>query len=312
MLTDLFRRTASSSWFQNAVTVVILLAGILVGVETYPALVERHAALLHLLDKVILGVFVIEITVKVGAEGARPWRYFKDPWNVFDFAIVVAAFMPVGSQYVTVLRLVRLLRVLRLVHVLPRLQILVSALLKSIPSMGYVSVLLGLVFYVYAVAGVLLFGENDPFRFRSLPVAMVTLFQVATAEDWSTTLYTQMYGCDQAGYEGREAMCTSPTPYPVLAPFYFVSFILIGTMVILNLFIGVIMNSMEEAQKENEVRTDREEASSTGLVTQKKLISEELEQLEARIGELQEALRAVTRRAMAVERSESGGTSGAG
>jgi voltage-gated sodium channel len=251
-MTDLLRRIAGASWFQNAVTAVILLAGALVGVETYPSIVHAYGGVLHALDKIVLGVFVIEILVKLGAEGSKPWRYFRDPWNVFDFSIVLAAFLPVGSQYVTVLRLVRLLRVLRLVHVLPRLQILVSALLKSIPSMGYVSVLLLLIFYVYAVAGVLLFGENDPFRFRSLPVAMVTLFQVATAEDWSTTLYTQMYGCDQAGYDGREAMCTAPAAYPVLAPVYFVSFILVGTMIILNLFIGVIMNSMQAAADELE------------------------------------------------------------
>jgi len=168
----------------------------------------------------------------MGAEGRRPWRYFRDPWNVFDFVIVALAFLPVGSQYVTVVRLARLLRVLRLVRALPRLQILVGALLKSIPSMGYVSLLLLLIFYVYAVAGVFLFGGNDPFRFGSLQIALVTLFQVATAEHWSTTLYTQMYGCTQAGYDGREALCTAPSARPIVAPFYFISFILIGARVL--------------------------------------------------------------------------------
>jgi voltage-gated sodium channel len=221
-MVETLRRIVDSNHFHNFVTLVILLAALLVGIETYPSVVARHADVLHTLDKLVLGVFIVEIVLKMGAEGRRPWRYFRDPWNVFDFAIVAFAFLPVGSQYVTVLRLARLLRVLRLVHALPRLQILVGALLKSVPSMGYVSLLLLLIFYVYAVAGVFLFGQNDPFRFGSLQIALVTLFQVATAEDWSTTLYTQMYGCAQAGYEGRETLCTAPSASPVLAPFCFI------------------------------------------------------------------------------------------
>jgi voltage-gated sodium channel len=122
------------------------------------------------------------IVMKMGAEGSRPWRFFKEPWNVFDFVIVAVVFLPINSQYATVLRLARLLRVLRLVRAVPRLQILVGALLKAIPSMGYVSLLLFLVFYMYGVAAVFLFGKNDPFRFGDLPTALVTLFQVATAE----------------------------------------------------------------------------------------------------------------------------------
>src|SRR5262245_9166839 len=164
-MVELARRLAEATWFHYFITGVIVLAGALVGVETSPAMIERYGATLHLLDGVILGIFVLEIVIKLLAEGRTPWRYFRDPFNCFDFAIVAVSLLPLGAQYVTVLRLLRLLRVLRLVHALPRLQILVSALLKSIPSMGYVAVFLGLLFYVYGVAGVFLFGPNDPARF---------------------------------------------------------------------------------------------------------------------------------------------------
>lgn len=294
------RNIVLSNAFQHFITGVIVLAAVLVGIETYPSMVARHGTLLHFLDRVVLAIFVLEIVLKMAAEGSRPWRYFRDPWNVFDFAIVAAAFLPMGAQYVTVLRLARLLRVLRLIHALPRLQILVGALLKSVPSMGYVSLLLLLVFYVYAVAGVLLFGPNDPFRFGTLPIALVTLFQVATAEDWSTTLYTQMYGCASHGYDGREALCTAPATYPVIAPLYFISFILIGTMIILNLFIGVIMNGMAEAQDEADQMTERKrlhDATEAGEAGEAETLSRDLSSLEKQVIELQLAIRAIALRA---------------
>jgi voltage-gated sodium channel len=244
------QRIAESAWFHYFVTVVIVLAGLLVGVETSPALVAEHGDLLHLLDRVILGVFVIEIAIKLVAQGSTPWRYFRDPFNCFDFVIVAVTLLPFGAQYVTVLRLLRLLRVLRLVHALPRLQILVSALLKSIPSMAYVGVFLGLLFYVYGVAGVFLFGRNDPAHFGSLGTAMLSLFTVVTLEGWAELMYFQLHGC-QAFAEGTAAaLCQASEPHPVAAPIYFITFILFGTMIVLNLFIGVIMNSMQEAAVE--------------------------------------------------------------
>jgi voltage-gated sodium channel len=191
------------------------------------------------------------------------------------------------------------LRVLRLVHAVPRLQILVSALLKAIPSMGYVSMLLFLVFYIYAVAAVFLFGKNDPFRFGDLPTAFVTLFQVATAEEWVQTLNTNRYGCNVVGYEGREALCTHPMAYPILAPIYFISFILVGTMVILNLFIGVIMNGMEEAEVERTELTERRRLEGGSVVDANEALDEDLKRLETQIEHLTAAVRNVAARARA-------------
>jgi voltage-gated sodium channel len=259
-MSQVARRITESSQFHYFITFVIVLAGLLVGIETSPGLVAEHGATLHLFDRIIVGIFVVEILIKLAAEGRAPWRYFRDPFNCFDFVIVAVTLLPFGAQYVTVLRLLRLLRVLRLVHALPRLQILVSALLKSIPSMAYVGMFLGLLFYVYGVAGVFLFGQNDPARFGTLGTAMLSLFTVVTLEGWAELMYFQLHGC-QAMAEGAAAvaLCKSSHAQPVAAPFYFITFILFGTMIVLNLFIGIIMNSMQEAAVET-ARAEQEKA----------------------------------------------------
>jgi voltage-gated sodium channel len=247
-------QTAEAPWFQHFVTAVILFAGVVVGIETYPAAVERYGTVLHALNDVVLWIFVAEIVVKMGAHGRKPWRYFLDPWNVFDFAIVAVCFMPINAQYVTVLRLARLLRVLKLVRALPKLQVLVGALLKSIPSMVYVSVLLFLLFYLYGVAGTFMFAENDPVHFRNLQMSMLSLFRAVTLEDWTDLMYINMYGSAKYGYDAAMLAEWNPVSraMPVGGAFFFVSFVLMGTMIILNLFIGVIMNGMDEAQAEAE------------------------------------------------------------
>lgn len=241
---------SKSKWFQNLVTIAILIAGVLVGIATYPKFSLKHEIVLELLNKIILGVFIIEILVKIIAEGKKPWLYFTDGWNVFDFIIVAAAFLPFGGSSIAILRLLRLLRVLKLIKALPKLQMLVGALLKSIPSMGYVSILLLLLFYIYAVAGVFFFSENDPIHFQDLQRSMLSLFRVVTLEDWTDIMYINMFGCENYGYEGNMNLCVNSKNSLTLSVTYFVSFVLIGTMIFLNLFIGVIMNGMDEAKNE--------------------------------------------------------------
>ena len=250
---QLMQRVRDAAWFQNGITIVIVLAGVLVGMETYREFAGRHHDLMHVLDQIIIWIFVAEVVVKMVAEYPKPWRYFFDPWNVFDFLIVAACFMPVDAQYVMVLRLARLLRVLKLVRALPKLQVLVGALLRSIPSMAYVSLLLLLLFYVYAVAATFMFSKNDPVHFATLPLSMLSLFRAVTLEDWTDLMYINRDGCDQYGYEGIEHLCTAPEAFPFGAPFLFVSLVMLGTMIILNLFIGVIMNGMDSAREENEL-----------------------------------------------------------
>ena len=268
---------AEAPWFSNFIIGVILFAGVLVGVQTYPSMVENYGGALHFTDQIILWIFVAEIVIKMGAEGSKPWRYFFDPWNIFDFLIVAVCFMPLDAQYVTVLRLARLMRVLKLVNALPELRIIVSALLKSIPSMFYISLLLFIFFYLYAVLAVFTFSTNDPVHFDTLQKAMLSLFRVATLEDWTDVMYINMYGCINYGYQGI-ASCTPETSHAFGwgAAIFFSSFVLVATMVILNLFIGVIMNGMDEARAEmtaeikalKQVDIDAGQASHTDIVSQ--------------------------------------------
>jgi len=254
-----FRQITNSRWFNQFIIWVIIAAGILVGIETYHREDSPWRSTLESLDLLILVIFAAEFAIKIVAEGNRPWNYFRDPWNVFDFTVVavcwLAHFAPsMHAGFVAVIRLARVLRVLRLVHALPQLKLLVNAMLKSIPSMGYVGILLILLYYIYGAMGVFLFGKNDPLHFGTLGTAMLSLFRISTLEGWSEIMYVNMFGCDNPkwGY-GPESGCISPEPHGVAAVLYFVSFVLVGTMIVLNLFIGVIMNAMDEVRAEHEL-----------------------------------------------------------
>ena len=235
---------------------VILLAAVVVGVQTYKEFAQKYSSLLSILDGFILLVFIVEAAIKILAKGNKPQNYFKNPWNVFDFLIVVACLLEpifdLGGEFLPVLRLARILRVLRLVTAIPKLQLLVTCLLKSLPSMFYVSILLFLLFYVYGTLAVFFYGENDPIHFRNLQSSILTLFRVVTLEDWTDVMYINMYGSDSYGYSPKDFSNWTPTPSasPLGAAIFFVSFVLIGTMIVLNLVIGVIMNSMDESNKE--------------------------------------------------------------
>lgn len=246
---DAIARFVQSQLFKTLIIIVILLAGILVGLQTSPTLVDRYERLFSILESTIIGIFVIEFLLKVIAEKDKPWRYFYDPWNVFDFLIVVACFLPIEGKYVMVLRMARLLRVIKLVRALPRLQILVEALFRSLPSMGYVALLMCLLFYIYGVAATFMFGANDPIHFKTLGISILSMFRAVTLEDWTDLMYIQMYGCDRYGYDGQEALCTHPEASPLVGAIFFSSFILIGAFVIINLLIGVMTNSVEESHK---------------------------------------------------------------
>jgi voltage-gated sodium channel len=264
----------ASSRFQRAVLVVILVGAIVVGLETDRGLMERHGTLLKTIDWVVIGLFALEAALKMAQHGKRPYRYFREPWNLFDFTILVVCLLPVGGHFAAVLRLMRVLRALRLVSALPRLQILVSALFKSMPSMGYVGLLLLLLFYIYAVTGVVLFRDNDPIHFGSLDRALLSLFRVVTLEDWTDIMYIQMFGSDVFAIDNPAEVPVNPQAQPILGAAYFVSFVLLGTMVMLNLFIGVVIGSMQEAQAEAQLQI------SPG---RRQRIAEELDELTRRL-----------------------------
>jgi voltage-gated sodium channel len=265
----------ASKPFHHVIVAVIALAGVVAGLETSPAIMAQHGALLHGLDKIILGIFVIEAALKMAMHGRQPWRYFADGWNVFDFLIVVMCLLPVGGPFAAVLRLARALRLLRLVSALPKLQLLVGALLKSLSAMGYVSLLLALLFYIYAVAGIHLFGAHDPKNFGSLGAALLTLFRIVTLDNWGDIFLTQL-----------------PNVPAFKVAVYFVTFIVFGTMIILNLFIGIIMNSMAEMHAEIAERDRAQHERETGEST----LEDELNSLEADLKATQSRLASLRRK----------------
>ncbi|MDZ7880018.1 MAG: ion transporter [Saprospiraceae bacterium] len=253
---SVFKRISENPTFNKFILGVILAAGILVGIQTYHAAAAPYHDILEVLDIIILLIFSAEVLIKILADADNPLLFFKDPWNTFDLIIVAicwaAHFVPsLNADFVAVIRLARVLRVLRLVHALPQLKMLVDAMLKSIPSMGYVGILLLLLFYIYGAMGVFVFGGNDPLHFGNLHTAMLSLFRISTLEGWSEIMYINIYGCDNPkwGY-GPESGCNMPQKHGLAAVIYFVSFVLVGTMIVLNLFIGVIMNAMDEVRAE--------------------------------------------------------------
>jgi voltage-gated sodium channel len=163
------RQLVASRGFSYLVLFLIVTAGVLVGLETLPDFNAEspYGRAVDHLQNIILWLFVAEAAIKIASRGSRPWEYFYDPWNVFDFIVIVICFLPLHASYAAVFRLARILRVLRLVSAVPKLQMLVGALLKSIPSLIYVGSLLLLHFYSYAVMGTFLFRENDPVHFRN-------------------------------------------------------------------------------------------------------------------------------------------------
>jgi voltage-gated sodium channel len=282
------RKIVNAPWFARFILIAIGLTGILAGVETYPLF--RGASPLALAVEwaqyAILCIFVAEMALKITVYGVRPWRYFKNGWNIFDFSIVAASLLPVGVEYLVVLRLVR---VLRLFTALRGLQILLTALLRGIPSLGYVGLLLLLHFYIYSVIGTFAFGSNDPVRFGSLHSSMLTLFQVLTLEGWNDILATEYLGSD-VGYDDAwkqvpEASDRLSIAHPLIAPAYFVSFILIGTMIVLNLVTGVIITSLEEANAAaEETRKHRSPVKEPPAPRDEvQQISEQLQALAARL-----------------------------
>ena len=295
-LPEFCRRIVEASWFTGFIITVIVFAGILVGLETSASLMAEHGGLIGFLNNVVLAIFVAEIILKMTAACPRPWRFFNDGWNVFDFLIVAVCFLPLGASFAPVLRLFRLFRVLRLVSVIPKLQVIVSALLRCLPSMFYVTILLFMVFYIYAVAGTMLFGANDPVHFGGLWTSMLSLFRVVTLEDWTDVMYIQMFGSDV--YEGYnqsiEGHTVTPKAQPLLGAFYFVSFVLAGTMIMLNLVIGVIINGMDEAQKEVADRRLHELLSRGGEGGEQVAREARIANLRQKVSELSEELDRLT------------------
>ena len=244
------RQWVEAPRFQRAITAVILINAVTLGLETSAAVMEAVGPVLLTFDKIVLGIFVVELLLKLFA---YRWAFWRNGWNVFDFIIVAIALMP-ASGSLSVLRALRILRVLRLLSVVPQMRRVIHALLQAIPGMSSIILVLGLVFYVSAVLATKLFGlvehpaDADGLMqewFGTIPRSMYTLFQVMTLESWSMGIV-------------RPTMDLYPWAW-----LFFLPFIVITSFAVLNLFIAIIVNAMQsqhEADRAEEEKGRREEA----------------------------------------------------
>lgn len=212
-----------SSPVQHVIIALIVINAVILGLMTSPDWMADMGGTLQLLDNLILTVFVGEILIKLFAYRLR---FFTNSWNVFDFTVVAIALIP-ASGPLAVLRALRILRVLRLISMVPRLRFVVEALLKAIPGISSIGALMLILFYVFAVMATGLFGQGFPEWFGSIGASMYTLFQIMTLESWSMGIV-------------RPVMEQYPYAWA-----YFIPFILIATFTMLNLFIGIIVDTMQ-------------------------------------------------------------------
>ncbi len=224
-------KLVNAIWFEYFIIGVIIVNGIILGLETSSTIRGLYGDWLYLGNDIALAVFIAEAALKMLALWPRPQRYFRDGWNIFDFLIVVFALVPATGQFAMIARLARLLRVVRLISAIRDLRLIVAALVRSIPSVGHVIVLMSIVAYIYAIMGHALFHEHDPAHWGTLGRALLTLFNLTTLDNWVQIMNTAM-------------------EHHPWAWVYFVSFVVIGTFVVINLFIAIIINSLDEAKAE--------------------------------------------------------------
>lgn len=238
--------------FTNFITLIIIATAIIVGVETdYRD--EENAMIFDILENIIFYIFAVEVVLRFLGDDCQFSEYFSNPWNTFDFLVVALSKVPGGGAIVVLLRLVRLLRVLKVVKSMPQLAVIVTALLMGLSSIGYIGIIMFLTFYLFAILGIIMFKGNDSFNFGTLHQAIVALFKIATLDNWGDALYINVYGCDvyPPYFIDRDKMfeCIEPAAQAGAATAYFALFVIVGSLVMITLFVGVVTTSMEEATR---------------------------------------------------------------
>jgi len=261
---DQCRALVNSRTFELFIVGVIVFNAIVLGLGTYADIASRYEPLFATIYNVILGIYVVELLIRLTAYRWNPREFVKDGWNVFDFIVVVASFIPALRANAMLLRLVRLLRIVRLVRFLPDLRILVSAAGRSVPGIASLAAATFVLIFIYGMLGWVLFSGHDPANYGNVGLAMLTMFVMLTLENFPDNV----------------AMGQTVSPWSIV---YFISYVLLASFLIFNLFIGIVLNAMEEARG-----ADRKEHETDDLLTRLRDAREALEQAEE---ELQKAHR---------------------
>lgn len=262
---DTIKRIERSVWFQSFIISIIIVAALTVGAKTYPLPYSAELAI-NYLDSLITAFFLAEIVLRF-ITYERKTAFFKDPWNIFDTVIVIGSLVPISdTDMVLVARLLRVLRVLRLVSIVPDLRVLINALLKAIPKMGYIALLMFIIFYIFGAAGSIFFAHINDDLWGDIAISMLTLFRIATFEDWTDVMYETM------------------DVYPMSWIFYVV-FIFLTAFVFLNMMVGVVLEVMsrETTAEEQQHQEDHHQAlvdQITQLQQQVQVLSDKLDRKE--------------------------------
>ncbi len=258
-------RLIESGLFRNSILALIFMNAIILGLETSPSAMAVAGPLLKGLDTAILGIFIVELVLRIAARG---WRFFRSPWGLFDFIVIMIALVPAGNEF-AVLRAFRVLRVIRIVSTVPRLRRVVEALFHAIPGIGAIGILLLIIFYVFAVIGTTLYGQQFPEWFGTIGRSMYSLFQIMTLESWSMGIV-------------RPVMEIRPYAWA-----FFVPFIIMSSFAVLNLFIAIIVDSMQRLQASEPATDGQLAAAQRGA----EAVSRELSALRAEVRALREELK---------------------
>jgi voltage-gated sodium channel len=260
-----FAALKNNKLFETFVITVIIVSALVIGASTYdfrPGVLQLFAVL----DVAVTLFFLAEIVVRMLADGSLR-RFFSQGWNVFDFVIVVASLVPVEESQMALLgRLLRIFRVLRLVSIIPELRVLLNAFVSAIPRMGYVSLLMFIIFYIYAAVGSIIFHAINEVLWGNISVAMLTLFRVATFEDWTDVMY--------------ETMAVYPFSW-----IYYLTFIFVVAFIFLNMMIGIVLETLQKEHERMDQLTGEGEAGEVHWIREH---TEAMEQRLARIEALLE------------------------
>ncbi|MCY3646335.1 MAG: ion transporter [Chloroflexi bacterium] len=262
-------RITGSSQFEYFIIALILGNGVLLGVETVPSIKEGYGAWLNAGHWITIGIFIVEAALKMLALAPRSERYFRDNWNVFDFTIIVLSLIPAVGTFAVVARLARLMRLLRLVSAVPELRLIVTTLVRSIPGMLHIVAVMSVLSYIYAIVGYEFFHEHDPEHWDNLGISLLSLFRVVTLEDWTDIMYVAM-------------------ELNSFAWIYFVSYVVLGSFVTINLFIAVVINNLDEAKQER-LRQLEQVPTADELVEELRAARESLSRLERRLSRAEDA-----------------------
>jgi len=266
MKTERVRAFVEDRRVNNTIIGLILVNAILLGLETWQPAMAAAGSYIVFADRVILGVFVVEIALRLFA---YRWSFWRDPWSVFDFLVVMIALIPASGPF-AVLRALRVLRVLRLLTMVPSMRRVVGALLAAIPGLGSIALVLLILYYVFAVIATNLFAATYPEWFGHLGRSLYTLFQIMTLESWSMGI-------------ARPVMEHFPYAWA-----FFIPFILVATFTMLNLFIAIIVNAMQQ-YSESEHGETMQAIQSTRECLERDL-HEELRQLRGEVSALRRLL----------------------